>query len=146
MAGRETDQQRVQTIPHADLLLNELVPCVNQQLHVRVQVGSVHPGQVLLLNGDASDDDRVTLIILAAATTRASSLSGQVRGDIDDLFSSSQEQQRQRPTEALGALDSDLSRNGQGLDPGKHPGQLAPVGAGLEMVDNAALGVDCRST
>ncbi len=92
MAGRVAGQQRVQPVPYADLLLHELVPCVDQQLHVRIQVGRVHLWQVLFPNGHGGDNDRVTLIVLTPAASGPSSLGGRVRGDVNDLLVGSQEQ------------------------------------------------------
>lgn len=97
-------------VADSGLLGDELVPGVDQELEVGVEVRLVHLRQVRLLQCDAGDRDGVALVVLSTASRPPPGLHGEVCGNVDDRLAGGQEGSSQCSPVTLGAFDGNKTR------------------------------------
>ena len=105
IAGSDSEEQRVKSVPDPGRLSNKLVTSVNEEFEISVELVLSQPREIRLAESDPSDDHGVAFVVLASPAARLAALRSEVGGDVDNGLPGGQESSGQRQAEPLGSLD-----------------------------------------
>src|SRR5262249_3856490 len=143
VAGSADTQMRVRTIAPAASLDDQLLTSVHEQLQFVIQHVRVETRQALpVAQRDPRDDERVSLVMLAARAAAAATVTGEHSRHVNELLAGNQQPPDERESVAASVLDRDQPRP---LKPCKPPAELLETcraGRHLQGVEQPSLLVD----